>query len=89
MASLFQQYEKDFRKALEVLFETKGDSYSYHGKGPCLFLWTGCSDKNGTKYGSYKHVYLEELKTRVYDVYWADYMVAIHYLDYVYVSRSK
>lgn len=88
MPSLYQQYEHDPRKALEVLFEQKGKNYEYHGKGPALFLWQGGKDKDGVNYGSYKYVYLKELKERKYDVEWLDYTPGIRYTDVVFDPKT-
>ena len=88
MPSLYQQYQNDPRKALEILFEQKGKNYAYHGKGPALFLWQGGKDKSGVNYGSFKYVYLEELKSRKYNVEWVDYMPGIRYIDVVFNPKT-
>ena len=87
--SLYREYKDDPRKALEVLFEMKGGDYRYHGKGRALFLWQGYKDKAGVRYGSYKHVYENELKDRQYDVEWGDYMPSIRYTDVVYNPQTR
>jgi hypothetical protein len=82
--SLYSEYANDPRKALEMLFEKEGHLYNYHGKGPALFLWQGGKDSQGTRYGSYRIVYLNELKEREYEVEWADYRPSIRYTDVVF-----
>lgn len=86
MPSLYQQYQNDPRKALEVLFEQKGKNYEYHGKGPALFLWQGGKDKDGVNYGSYKYVYLRELKERKYDVEWLE-DIRLEFIDQINASK--
>lgn len=89
MATLYQQYDNEPEKALEILFDLEGDRYTYHGKGRALFLWQGGKDKSGTGYGSYKHVYLNELKERKYEVHWCDYRPGIRYTDVVYNPKTS
>ena len=89
MVSLYQQYTDDPKKALEILFDLEGDLYSYHGKGPALFLWQGGKDAKGVGYGSFKYVYLNELKDRKYNVEWCDYRPGIRYTDVVYNPKTR
>lgn len=88
MASLYDLYKDDPRKALQVLFEQRGKNYEYHGNGPALFLSQGGKDKEGVRYGSYKYVYLRELETRQYEVEWEDYMPSIRYTDVVFNPKT-
>lgn len=87
--SLYRQYQDDPRKALEVLFDLKGDNYRYHGKGRALFLYRSYNGKDGVRYGSYQYVYENELKDRRYVVEWLDYTPGIRYTDVVFNPQTR
>lgn len=87
--SLYRQYKDNPRKALEVMFETKGDNYRYHGKGRGLFLWRSYKGKDGVGYGSFQYIYENELKERKYDVEWIDYIPGIRYIDVVFDPQTR
>lgn len=79
---------------LELLFQQSIPSYAPNAR-PKAFVWQGGYSRDGVSYGSYKDVYKDELKTRKYEVYLADYAPAIRYLDVwfdpvtsTYVSRN-
>lgn len=87
--SLYTEYKDNPRKALEIMFDLKGDNYSYHGKGRALFLYRSYNGKDGVGYGSYQYVYENELKDRQYDVEWYDYTPGIRYTDVVFNPQTR
>lgn len=70
-------------QSLEEKLEEKfhRSTTEYRGPRRNAFLWQGGRDKQGTRYGSFKTVYEDELVQREYLLYEADYEPAIEYTD--------
>lgn len=70
---------------LNEIFEKSTQSPNVYGRRQHAFVSQGGEDKNGTRYGSYKTVFRDELENREYIVQFLDpKQPAIFYTDVFY-----
>lgn len=85
--SLFQKFQDRPDLALEFMFSEP--SAILFGRPAQVFIWTGCADKEGVRYGSYKTVRKDSLVNREYIVDWSDYKPSIFYTDVWHNPRTN
>lgn len=92
--SLVELYRKDPQLALQHMFDKRthrmlglpGTTPKYRENA---HMWSSTMGIDGTRYGSYKYVYKDELQTRKYIIELVDYSIGIFYTDVLYDPRNR
>lgn len=77
---MYTQFNGRADLALEAMFN-RPEATQLSKNDPEVFILTGCADRDGIRYGSYKTVKKSSLVGREYIVDWSDYRPSIFYTD--------